>query len=255
MFVHERQSRILRHLQQQPSSSITQLQETLGISRSTLRRDLVELEEMGEIVRVHGGVVHRNSLRGEPTYDRRGREAIVAKRSIAVAAANLIPPDSVVYIDGGTTCVEVGRQLAARDDIKIFTHSVRLLIELGDCAASIICVGGEYRHVSQALVGGLCLSWLEHLRCDIAILGASGLHATDGVSTTETSEAIVKQAVIRRSEKSIVVADGRKWIKPAAVAFAGWDEIQAIVTDEPLSKANAKSIAAKGTEIIVAQES
>jgi DeoR/GlpR family transcriptional regulator of sugar metabolism len=230
MIVHSRHQRILDLLQQQPSASVELLQQHLGVSRSTLRRDLLELEEQGEIVRVHGGVVHRDSLRGEPTYDRRRREAMPAKQSIAQAAALLIPRDCVVYLDAGTTCVEVARQLSARPDITIFTHSIRLLMELGDSAARLTCVGGEYRAVSQALVGGFALSWLKQIRVDFAILGASGL-SSSGASTTELSEAGMKQEILQRARQNILVADARKWEKPAAVQFAEWAEINNLVTD------------------------
>jgi len=232
MIGHDRQSHILDFLQKHPSSSILQLQESLGVSRSTIRRDLVELEEQGEIVRVHGGVVHRDMLRGEPTYDKRGREAIAAKRLIAQTVSALVPENSVVFLDAGTTCVEVARHLAPRRDLRIFTHSIRLLMEIGDAAASLTCIGGEFRAVSQALVGGLSLSWLSHLHCDLAILGASGLSA-QGLSTTELSEATMKQQILARSSRTIVVADQRKWARSAAVTFAPWSEIQALVTNEP----------------------
>ncbi|WP_437187114.1 DeoR/GlpR family DNA-binding transcription regulator [Planctomicrobium sp. SH668] len=253
MFVHERHSRILDYLQKHPSSSVTELQDALGISRSTLRRDLVELEEREALLRVHGGVVHRDSLRGEPSYDRRGNQAILAKKQIAKAAAALVPADSVVFIDAGTTCVEVALQLSARPDLRIYTHSVRLLIEVGDCAARVNCIGGEYRPVSQALVGGLGLAWIERLNCNMAFLGASGLSPTKGISTTELSEATMKQAIIQNSDQIVVVADARKWDEPSTVTFAHWNEIQTFVTNQPLSKASSRALSAQGTKVVIAQ--
>ncbi len=252
MFGHTRQSQILDYLRKHPSSSVTQLQIKLGVSRSTLRRDLVELEEQGAIVRVHGGVVHRDSLRGEPTYDRRGREATQAKRRIAAAAAALVPEGCVVYLDAGTTCAELGRLLAVRKDIRIFTHSVRLLIEVGESAASLTCLGGEYRPVSQAVVGGLALDWLSHLHFDFGFIGASGLDAETGASTTELSEAALKQAIVERSDRVILAADARKWEKPAAVNFAGWQSIHTLVTDEAPARSHRRSLADRDTEVVVA---
>jgi len=253
MLVHDRQARILDYLQKHPSSSVLHLQRSLGVSRSTVRRDLVELEEQGEIIRVHGGVVHRDTLRGEPTYDRRGREGVASKRAIAAIAASLVPNDCVVYIDAGTTCVEVARQLAARSDLKILTHSVRLLIEMGDSAAGVTCIGGEYRAVSQALVGGLALSWLKQLHCDLAILGASGLDET-GVSTTELSEAALKQGIAERAAEVMLVADHRKWERPAAVTFAPWASIQTFITDSLPKRTLRRSLSAHGTETVIAGE-
>ncbi|WP_437202784.1 DeoR/GlpR family DNA-binding transcription regulator [Planctomicrobium sp. SH664] len=253
MLTHERHQKILKYLQKRPSTSVLQLQEQLGVSRSTLRRDLVELAEQGEIVRVHGGVVHRDYLAGEPSYDRRGREALAAKRLIAEAAASLVPPNSTVYLDAGSTCVELGRRLALRDDLKLFTHSVRLLMEIHDAAAQITCVGGEYRAVSQALVGGLGLKWLDQLRCQFAFLGASGLSVADGVSTTEITEAGMKQKIIERCDSTIILADSRKWETPAAVQFAPWEQVDTFITEELENRSALSTLKDSGTTVLIAR--
>ncbi|HWL07611.1 MAG TPA: DeoR/GlpR family DNA-binding transcription regulator, partial [Planctomicrobium sp.] len=146
-----------------------------------------------------------------------------------------------------------GRQLAARKDLRILTHSVRLLIEMGESAASLTCIGGDYRPVSQALVGGLAFSWLNHLRCDMAIIGASGLDDT-GASTTELSEAGLKQLIIERSQQAIIVADHRKWEKPAAVQFAPWNQVHSLITDETPSHSFRKAVDAQETRIVVARQ-
>lgn len=231
MIVHPRHVQLLEYVKRHPRSSVIQLQADLGVSRSTLRRDLVELEECGELVRVHGAVVHRDYLKTEPSYDRRGRDAVQEKQQIAALAAELIPHGATIYLGAGTTCVEVARCLAARSDLKIFTNSVRLLIELGGSAASFNCIGGEYRAVSQALTGGLSLRWMEHLQFDIGIAGASSLDPVHGASTTELQEAAVKQKMLQASRQTILVADHRKWSESAPVRFAGWKEISCLVTD------------------------
>src|SRR5947207_14218651 len=103
MFVHDRHSQIAARLARRPRWTVTQLQKEMGVSRSTLRRDLLELEQRGDIVRVHGGVVHRDFLHGEPTFDRRGKQSVAAKRAIGAAAAQLVPDNASVYLDDGTT--------------------------------------------------------------------------------------------------------------------------------------------------------
>jgi DeoR/GlpR family transcriptional regulator of sugar metabolism len=128
-------------------------------------------------------------------------------------------------------------QLLDRRELTIVTNSIPLL-QLGTQAkARVVGVGGEVRAVSLALVGGLALEWLRGLRFDVAVLAASGLDATEGASTTELSEAAVKQLAGARATKRVLVSHAAKWNKPAAVAFGGWDRFNLFVTDARLSAA------------------
>jgi DeoR/GlpR family transcriptional regulator of sugar metabolism len=251
---HARQSAMLDYLRQHPKVSVRELQKQLEVSRSTLWRDLVELEEQGEVVRVHGGVVHRDYLRGEPKFDRRRREAPQQKQAIARAAAERVPENASVYLDAGTTCLEIARQIWLRSDVHLFTHSIRLLAEAEAAEATLTCVGGVYRPMSEAVVGGLSLSWLEHLRFDVAFIAASGLSPEEGASTTETTEAGTKQAILKRARTRMLVADAQKWNKPAAVHFGQWDAFDIWITDNALPNAARRSVRRGNLEVICAKE-
>ena len=232
MFVHERQAAILDHVGRWKRLGVDDLRRRLRVSRSTLRRDLVELEARGEVVRVHGGVVSPQHLRGESTLARRGGQNAEAKRRIARLAAGTIPPNASVLIDAGTTCLAAGRLLLGRDDLKLFTHSVPLVAAAleADAPARVTCLGGELRAAGGSLVGGMTDAWLGRLRCDVALVGASGLDA-DGPSTTEVHEAGVKAELIRRSRRRLLLCDADKCGSPAAVKFAGWGEFDAWIVD------------------------
>ena len=252
MFVHDRHSAILTHLMKRPRWTVTGLQRAMRVSRSTLRRDLIDLQARGEVLRVHGGVVNVRAIQGEPSLDKRAADSTEAKQQIAAAAAASVPPGAVVFIDAGTTCLEVGRRLLLRGDVRVMTHSVRLLMDAAAANAPITCIGGEFRSVSQALVGGLALDWMSHLRCDIAIVGASGLSAR-GASTTEISEAAVKQAAIRIADQAFLVAHAGKWQVPAAVEFAQWKQFKTWFTDPALPSEPRRSLAAQGIAVTIAK--
>lgn len=251
MFVQERHRAILTSLKRRPRVATELLQGELGISRSTLRRDLMELEHLGEVVRVRGEVVHADFLRGEPSFDRRRARRIAEKQAIARRAAELVAPNSTIYIDAGTTCLEVGRLLMKRPDLRLFTHSIRLVSHATDSEAAVVCVGGEYRRVSDAVVGGLTASWLAELRFDIAFVAASGLDEA-GLWTTELSECAVKAAILARSRRNVLVADSEKWGDPKAVRFAGWGRVSDFVTDAGLAEAPRRFVRRAGVNLTVA---
>jgi len=236
MFAHERHQAIQQLLSKKRRLTVAALQRELKISSATLRRDLTELENENLVVRVHGGVVHPSALRSEPTFTQKGARSMAAKRAIARATADLIPDGATLFIDAGTTCLEVARLLLTRRDLKLITNSVPLLsLASTEHAATVIGLGGELRAVSGALTGSLALSWLESVHADIAIVAASGLSLEEGASTTELAEAAMKQQFLSRSTQRILVADSTKWNAPSTAKFAEWSGFNTWVTDAILT--------------------
>jgi len=250
MFAHERYKATLDLLAQKQRLTVQELQRTLRISPATLRRDLAELEREGKVVRVHGGLMHPLALQGESTFDERSREAVQVKKAMAAEAAAKVAARSTVFLDSGTTCFEVGRVLMTRKDVTLITNSIPFAHVAQHAAAKVICVGGEIRATTGALAGAFALSWLEKLHADWAFLGATGLSENDGASTTELSEAAVKQAMIRRANRAVLMADGTKWDQPAAVKFADWSEFDVWITSTAVKPRDAGAIAKLGSEVV-----
>ena len=243
MFTHERHRVIADLVSREQRMTVQEIQTRVKVSPATLRRDLTEMEKAGLLVRVHGGVVHPQALRSEPSFSLKSRKAVEAKRIIATAAAESVPDGATVFLDSGTTCLEIGRRLLARSAVRVVTNSVPLLAEAYHSGAPIVSLGGELRPISGALTGLLALDWLARLRIDHAFLGASGV-GPDGAATTELSEATIKtavlQAVAKAEGKRTLVADGSKWNQSALVLFAPWKEFDHWITsgDLPASTLN-----------------
>ena len=235
MFAHERHQTITRLLGLRRRLTVRELRRSLKVSPATLRRDLTEMEQAGAILRVHGGLVHPSSLREEPNFDRKSREAVAAKRAIAVKAGDLLKGPATVFVDSGTTCLEIGRLLLLRPEIRIATNSVPLLHEASRRGKSIIALGGELRPISGALIGDEALSRLQHLHADWAFLGASGLSANHGISTTELGEAAIKQHFLRNSRQHVLAADASKWEHPVTIRFADWADFDCWLTSGKLA--------------------
>lgn len=249
MFAQERQRAIESILRQQGRLTVQELARRLGASEITVRRDLRLLESAGKVIRAHGGALHPDFLDDEHGFARKSVEAVAAKVALARAVAAELPDRGQVFLDAGTTCLEVGRQILDRRRLTVVTNSIPLLQLGAGAQARVVSVGGEVRGVSLALVGGLGLRWVDGLRFDVAVLAASGLDVQDGASTTELSEANMKQAAIRRARKRILVSHAAKWNKPAAVAFAPWDDFEVLVTDAVPSAAEKATLRRRGVEL------
>jgi len=233
VLVPERHRTILRLLSDRGRLTLTEIQSRLGVSAATARRDAGQLSDSGLVRRTHGGLLPPDFSLSEPVYSRKAEKAISIKVRLGQTTAGLLPENGTVFIDAGTTCLEVGRALLDRANLRIFTNSVSLLALAPDSRAVISAIGGEVRRLSLALTGALAQSWLEQLRFDVAVIGASGLDQESGVSTTELNEASVKVEAMRRARLRILVAHGEKWGRPAAVQFAPWTAFHHLVTDRP----------------------
>lgn len=235
LFAEERQRAIETIVRQKGRLKVSELARHFGASGITVRRDLRLLEAAGKVVRAHGGVMHPEFLTAEPGFERKAVDAVDAKVALAKLVAAELPERGQVFLDSGTTCLEVARQILDRRDLTIVTNSLPVLQLAAHAKARLVSVGGEVRAVSLALVGGLALDWLRALRFDTAVIAASGLDAKEGASTTELSEAAVKQTACARATRRVLVSHAAKWNQPAAVSFAGWDVFEVFVTDARLT--------------------
>lgn len=231
MFTPERHNAIKRIVRKHRRLHFAALQRLVKVSPATLRRDLADMEQSGDVIRVHGGVLDPCYVRTEVPFDERIVRSGPEKKAIAIAAARLVPSRATVLVDAGTTCLEAGKILLARKDVRLVTHSVALVQLAVRGEAPVLCLGGELRKVSGALTGGAALGALKMIHADIAFVGASGLDLQSGCSTTELTEAEMKRSLMAHAKRKILLADSAKWQNPSTVHFAAWKDFNDWVTD------------------------
>jgi len=217
---------LLNLLQTDVEVPVQELAERLGISESTVRRDLTHLSKSKRVHRTHGGAMLRSEFLQEASFQEKRIHAASEKKQIAKRVAADVPSGCTLFIDSGTTCLEAARELLRRGDCRIFTNSLPILVEGCSSRSSVIALGGEVRGISKALVGSGTLSGLDTLRVDIAFIGTSGLHETEGAFTTEAMEASVKTGALRRAGEAWLLADRSKWQQASALRFAEWSDFR-----------------------------
>ena len=222
----------------------------LSVSAATVRRDLDQLERTGAIRRVHGGAVSIESRLEEPLFDAKTSVAVREKQRIAAAALGLIANGDTIYLDGGSTVLELARLLRDRPQVTVVTNSLRAAHELAGRGPRLILVGGELRRLSQTLVGPLSRPLLDGLHLDRAFMGTIGFALEEGLTTTDTNEAFTKQAVLAQARQVIVLADSTKAGKVAFAAAGGWDRVHVLITDTNLDKHFAKEITNQGIKLM-----
>jgi len=222
---------IARLLMQVGPLTVADIAARFRISYATARRDGIQLAHSGQVVRKHGRLLPAVSVAGEQSFQARSTSQTGAKSQIAQRAVQLLPETGTIFVDAGTTCLEVGRLLLHRPGLRVATNSIPLMELAVDARASIIAIGGEVRKTSLALTGALMQPWMTGLHFDAAIIGTAGVELSTGAYTSEMNEAAIKSEALRRSNLRVLVADSEKWNRPSAVHFAPWSAFSAFVTN------------------------
>lgn len=246
----KRLERLRRILSQDQVVRVEELAGQLRVSPATIRRDLDELESLGEIRRVHGGAVSTGSRLEEPLFDDKTSVAAKEKRRIAEAALRYIQPNDTIYLDGGSTVLEVARLLKDRSNVTVVTNSLRAAIELAGRGPRLILIGGELRRLSQTMVGALTRFTLRELRVDKAFMGTIGLSLEEGLTTTDPGEAYTKELVTEHAREVIVLADSSKAYKVSFTRAGQLGRVRVLITDSRIDRRFCRELRKRGVEVV-----
>jgi DeoR family fructose operon transcriptional repressor len=222
------------------------------VSAATVRRDLKQLENLGEVRRVHGGAIRVGGLLDEPQFEDKTSISAREKYQIARAALKYIQPNDTIFLDGGSTVLELARLLKERSNLTVVTNSLRAAIELAEQGPRLILIGGEFRRLSQTIVGPLTRFTLEELHVDKAFLGTIGFTLEDGLTTTDPGEAYTKKLVLEHARNVILLADHTKVGKISFAHCGPLEKIQILITDNGVEKIFAHKLRKLGIRVVKA---
>ncbi|MAH26789.1 MAG: DeoR family transcriptional regulator [Opitutae bacterium] len=245
----ERRDRIRNLVREGGVARVEDLRKNLKVSVATIRRDLEILEEEGKVKRVHGGAVSMESRLEESVFDDKTNLASKQKKKIAEDALTLVGHEESVFLDGGSTTLFLARLLKQRTDITVVTNSVRAMEELADSGPRVIFTGGEFRRISQTMVGPLSTVVLEQIRVDKAFMGTMGFCLKNGITTTDPNEAYVKRVVSENAGQVILLADSTKADKVSFARVSDWDQVDILITDQAVPKHFTKTLRKRGIKV------
>ena len=247
----ERYSAVLESLASEGSVDVAGLAGRLGVSASTVRRDLQQLEEQRMLSRTHGGAVALGVLYELPLRYKAARREQEKKR-IAASAATRVADGMIVGLTGGTTTTEVARALLDRRAVTIVTNALNIAGELAIRAElKLVVTGGTARTESYELVGPLAQQALEGINLDIAFIGVDGISVASGLTTHHEIEAGTNRSMIQRARHVVVVADSSKLDHAAFAQICPLQRVHELITDEAASSEAIRAIADAGVAVTV----
>ena len=232
----ERRNHILAALEPAGAASVRDLAVGLGVSESTIRRDLEVLDRNGELIRTYGGAVvipgatveDNETVSLEGAYDADIDRGI--KLSMAQAAAEMVADGSVVVLDIGTTTPLIARQLRGRD-VTVVTSNLAVFDELrNDDTARLILLGGVVRRNFHTLVGTLTESSLRDIAADTLFLSCTGVRSSGQIVDDMAVEAPIKRSMIDSSDRTVLLASASKFPGTGALRLGSIADVDAVIS-------------------------
>jgi DeoR/GlpR family transcriptional regulator of sugar metabolism len=214
--------------------SIEELCARFNSSKSSIRRDLIELEREAVLRRVHGGAISLQTRDDIMDYSRLSVSCHEEKTRIGKAAAALVEDGQTVILGGGSTVVEAARCLSERP-IQIVTNSIPVAQTFWDSKrAEVILTGGYLYPRLGVQLGPICEKMLHSVSADILIMGIRGITEA-GISDSNSLIVESLRAMIGAARKVVIVADHTKFGRDALIRVASLNEIHQVVSDKELS--------------------
>lgn len=254
--VSSRREELLRFLALNSNVTLGDISAKFGTSEMTIRRDLLVLSNEGLIGK---SVNNQYYLNCDPAFDPKYFLRYSANRqkkvAIADAAAALIPSGSFLFLDSGTTVLELAKRLIALEDICVVTNNlyIPMYISQRPCSVSVEFLGGNVNLPSMSTSGISACRKLDEYHADFVFFSADGLDLTLGVTTKEYLLADVKKAMLRNASKRVLLIDSSKICARAVQSVASLDELDIVITDAGIRKEDEQRLKELVPKVIVAK--
>ncbi|MET3804119.1 DeoR/GlpR family transcriptional regulator of sugar metabolism [Nakamurella sp. UYEF19] len=250
MLEFDRQQMVLHHLRINGSGNVAELAQALGVSPSTVRRDLADLSGRRLLTRVRGGA----SLAGVQTEPDRSRRVIAQeheKRRIGAAAAHRIVDGSTLLISGGTTTEAMVPFLAGKERLTVLTNALNVANLLSSYREiTVVVLGGILRHEEMSLLGPIAERTLAEFHVDVAFYSAFGIDADRGLYGAHALEASTDRSLLACAASVIVLADHTKFEQRGPVRLAPPRAIDCVITDSAADPEVLAGLRSQGVEVV-----
>jgi DeoR family glycerol-3-phosphate regulon repressor len=251
--VNLRRQEILALARAQGRVNVEGLAARFQVTPQTIRKDLKDLSDQRLLSRVHGGAVIASGVENV-NYEARRFIAREQKRAIGVAAAQLIPNNTSLFINIGTTTEEVAHALLDHEGLLVITNNINVATILyRHPRIDVIIAGGPVRRSDGGVIGSAAVDFIRQFKVDMAVIGASAIDDMGALLDFDYREVRVSQAIIDNARQVILVADRLKFERSAPVRIGHISQIDMFVTDELTSLPMAELCRTHGVKVVEAR--
>lgn len=249
MILDQRRHNILQVVEKQGFVSLQTLVDQVGVSESTVRRDLEYLDRIGQIRRTRGGASYAGeSLAG---FEERTSYATTEKQAIARIAAELIQDGEAVLLDGGTTTLEVARHLIGRT-LQVVTNSLPIVNLLANQPQiELIQIGGYLFPKTGVALGPLAISTLSQIHVRRLVMSVGGITEA-GLFNTNTLLVETERQMLASAEEVVVVTDSSKLGHSALAHLCPLQKVHRVVVDAGITPEWIRILEQSGIQVLIA---
>ena len=214
-----RRQQIAQRLARGQAVVATALAQEFGVSEDAIRRDLRALAQEGLCQRVYGGALPLSPA--STPIDVRSGEDAARKRALARAAVGLVAKRQTIFLDTGSTTLQLAGLLPRDSGLRVVTNSLpaaAALMTRSDLA--LILIGGSVNPSVGGCVDARALADLARFRFDLCFLGACALSVRNGLAGFEMDDVDVKRRLLEVSAATALMITHSKLETSAPFAIA-----------------------------------
>ncbi|MCM3585347.1 DeoR/GlpR family DNA-binding transcription regulator [Mesobacillus maritimus] len=232
MLKEKRIKQIEDYVVQHKSVSLDELVEVFNVSKNTIRRDVQELVESGNLKKVYGGVAVKEPSKLESFQERKVRNQ-PGKTAIGRQAVEYVEEGDVIFIDSGTTTIEMFNFIKDKQNITIVTNNIEFIVHsLPYENLNIITIGGILERKTNSLGRPQNLDVIKTYNINKAFMATTGISLSNGVTNASPLETDIKQAIVQRSQQVYLLADHQKFGRYGLMTYCNLEEIDYLITDK-----------------------
>ncbi|MBQ7518205.1 MAG: DeoR/GlpR transcriptional regulator [Bacteroidales bacterium] len=250
--VEQRHQFILQRLNQDGFVRVQDLSDSLGVTGTTIRKDLRILEEQHALTRNHGSASPVVQRVVDLPVQEKSRIRAAQKARIARAAAALVAPEDSIILTSGSTIEAFAAHLHPQGALNVVTPSLRVGIILNDCEnVSTLMLGGHIVRKSLSVRDGYTMDGLRNVRCSKLFFSCDGLDADGGVTTAFIEEARMTRAMMESVSEVVLLTDSSKIGKAGYGKICSLEEIDTLITDSEIPDNFRTRLESLGVRVII----
>lgn len=231
MIKKERQDNIIEIIKARKYCTVNYLSKKLYVAPITIRRDLIEMEAAGLIMRCYGGATVPEHENREIPFEVRNKNNFSIKENLAKRAAKLIKTGDIVFLDASSTVSHVVEHLSSEQKLTVITNSTLVTEKLKEKHIHCYLTGGIPVENSHALVGSIAEQTLSNLYANVCFFSAQGIDENGTISDQSEAESVLRRLMIKNSEKQYFIFDSSKYKKRFAFKISSTQDITGIITN------------------------
>ena len=248
----ERHSTILHLLQQYGKIEVSYLSDYFQISQLTIRKDLNELNDRGQLQRCYGGA--KSLLSTELPINERQKRYLIQKKQIGKLASELVRDGDSIFIDGGTTTEQLVENLVHLNGLVVITNSINIvnrLMNLGNI--NIYVPEGKIDVRGASIVGSLAENALEKYNARIAFIGVDGITRNQGLLNNSFEANSLSQILLKNTQTKVLMVDSSKFDAIGSVKLCDLKDLDVIITDRNIPEEYVKLCKELGIQLMITE--